>query len=62
MAQQDGELLSDEDLGQATDEQLVSLVAKLDAVLQGRKRSGIEWREPSELEPSDPADPQDAPR
>jgi hypothetical protein len=57
MAPHDGELLSDDDFRQATDEQLFSLVTKLDLVLQSRKMSGIEWRAPHELEPSDPADP-----
>lgn len=57
MASHDGELLSDDDFRQATDEQLFSLVTKLDLVLQSRKLSGIEWRDPYELEPSDPADP-----
>jgi hypothetical protein len=59
MASHGGELLSDEDFRQATDEQLLSLVAKLDLVLQSRKMSGIEWREPPELEPSDPANPEE---
>ncbi len=54
MASQDGELLSDDDFRQATDEQPFSLVTKLDLVLQSRKLSGNEWRDPYELEPADP--------
>ncbi len=54
------ELLSDQDFQQATDEQIFSLVDKLDAEIQRRGMSGIRWREPEELlEPSDPADPND---
>lgn len=58
MAPHDEELLSDQDFTQATDEQLSSLVTKLDLVLQMRGMGGIAWRDPQDdLEPPDPADP-----
>jgi hypothetical protein len=60
MASHGGELLSDEDFRQATDEQLSSLVTKLDLVLRRRGMVGIDWRESHGLEPPDPADPTDS--
>ncbi len=59
MAPGDGELLSDQDFRNASDEQLRSLVTKLDLVLQRRGIGRLEWRGSLEdMEPQDPADPE----
>jgi hypothetical protein len=57
MAHHEGELLSDRDLKRATDEQLFTMIAKLDMTLRERGMAGIDRRETDELEPPDPADP-----
>jgi hypothetical protein len=59
------ELLSDKELGEATNEQLWNLIARIDLVLQGRGDAGITVRSTEdhpEDEPraSDPADPDQA--
>ena len=59
------ELLSDKELGEATNEQLWNLIARIDMVLQGRGDAGITVRsseDASEDQPhaSDPAHPDEA--
>jgi hypothetical protein len=57
-----GELLSDRQLREATNEQLWNLIARIDLPLQGRGDPGIAVRSSSEDEPraSDPANPDQA--
>jgi hypothetical protein len=52
------ELLTDQQLEDATTEEIDALVERIDEVLQSRGEQGIVRRQPNGLpEPSDPADP-----
>jgi len=54
------ELLTDQQLEDATTDQIDDLVERIDKVLQSRGEPGIVRRQPDGLpEPSDPADPAD---
>ncbi len=59
------ELLSNKELGEATNEQLWNLIARIDMVLQGRGDQGITVRSTEDapedqLHASDPANPDEA--
>ena len=59
MSSRSDELLTDQQLEDATTDQIEDLVDRIDKMLQSRGEQGIVRRQPNGLpdEPSDPADP-----
>ena len=65
MLPDDQQLLTDQQLRNASDEQLQDLIARIDLLLRSKGQPGLtqrsleDWRRDSP-EPSDPADPEEA--